>query len=133
NANTIYMMTLVWNYTDPRHKTTYSYREEREEQSRRDDLESLGHVFIIGEKKQTTQVKDLCDGFPDEFGLYLQYTRHLKFEEDPNYEYLKCLFDKVLESLGEKDDGIYDWMLLNDGKGWEVINDSKKKKRRIYK
>lgn len=56
----------------------------------------------------------------EEFGLYLQYTRNLDFEESPNYDYLRGLFDKVLSSLGEIDDGVYDWMLLNDGKGWEV-------------
>lgn len=87
------------------------------EQSRRDDLESLGHVFLyflrgnlpwqglkaatnkqkyekIGEKKQSTSVKELCDGYPDEFGQYLLYARNLRFDQAPDYDYLKRLFDK---------------------------------------
>jgi casein kinase 1 len=112
------------------------------EQSRRDDLEALGHVFMyflrgslpwqglkaatnkqkyekIGEKKQTTPIKELCEGFPEEFAIYLNYVRKLGFEETPDYDFLRELFMKVLKSQGEVDDGVFDWMLLNGGKGWE--------------
>jgi casein kinase 1 len=87
------------------------------EQSRRDDLESLGHVFMyflrgslpwqglkaatnkqkyekIGEKKQSTSIKDLCEGFPEEFAIYLRTVRDLKFEETPDYDALRGLFNK---------------------------------------
>lgn len=113
------------------------------EQSRRDDLEALGHVFMyflrgglpwqglkaatnkqkyekIGEKKQTTQIKELCSGFPDEFNIYLNYVRKLGFEETPDYDFLRELFTKVLKNAGEPEDGMYDWMLLYNGKGWEA-------------
>lgn len=56
----------------------------------------------------------------EEFGIYLQYVRKLGFEETPDYDFLRELFDKVLERQGEHDDSLYDWVLMNEGKGWEV-------------
>ncbi|POV99882.1 hypothetical protein PSHT_13335 [Puccinia striiformis] len=107
------------------------------EQSRRDDLEALGHVGglpwqglkaatnkqkyeKIGEKKQSTAIKELCENFPEEFGIYLNYVRKLGFEETPDYDFLRELFTKVLKNTGEAEDGVYDWMILNNGKGWEA-------------
>lgn len=148
-------------YRDPKTKQHIPYRERKSlsgtarymsinthlgrEQSRRDDLEALGHVFMyflrgslpwqglkaatnkqkyekIGEKKQSTAVKDLCENFPEEFGIYLQYVRKLGFEETPDYDFLRELFSKVIKNAGEVEDGVYDWMLLNNGKGWETMS-----------
>lgn len=87
---------------------------QRAEQSRRDDLESLGYLLMyflrgslpwqglrattktqkyerIRNKKMDTPVEVLCKGFPQEFMIYLNYTRSLRFEETPDYQYLKQL------------------------------------------
>ncbi|KAI8335100.1 kinase-like domain-containing protein [Chlamydoabsidia padenii] len=159
-ANMVFMIDfgMAKLYRDPKTKQHIPYRERKSlsgtarymsinthlgrEQSRRDDLEALGHVFMyflrgslpwqglraetnkqkyqrIGEKKQTTVINDLCHGFPEEFVTYLQYTRCLGFEETPNYDFLRGLFTKVLTDLDQADDGVYDWNLLNEGKGWK--------------
>lgn len=52
----------------------------------------------------------------------MNYVRKLGFEEVPDYEFLRELFTKVLKTLGEPEDGVFDWMLLNGGKGWEAGN-----------
>ena len=41
------------------------------------------------EKKIETQLEILCKGFPDHFINYLNYCRSLKFEDKPDYGYLK--------------------------------------------
>ena len=52
----------------------------------------------------------------------MNYVRKLGFEETPDYDFLRELFTKVLKTLGEPEDGIYDWNTLNGGKGWEASN-----------
>lgn len=109
------------------------------EQSRRDDLEALGHVFMyflrgmlpwqglkaatnkqkyekIGEKKRQIPISELCNGFPEEFAKYLSYARHLKFEEQPDYDYLIKLFNNVMKKHHLVNDQVYDWMLLDQNK-----------------
>ncbi|KAK4684727.1 hypothetical protein P7C73_g5443, partial [Tremellales sp. Uapishka_1] len=146
-------------YRDPKTKQHIPYRERKSlsgtarymsinthlgrEQSRRDDLEALGHVFFyflrgglpwqglkaatnkqkyekIGEKKQTTPIPELVENYPQEFAIYLNYVRKLTFDETPDYDFLRELFTTALKNSGEVEDGTYDWMVLNGGKGWEV-------------
>ncbi|KAG0228991.1 casein kinase I [Actinomortierella wolfii] len=161
HANLVHVVDfgMAKQYRDPKTKQHIPYRERKSlsgtarymsinthlgrEQSRRDDLEAMGHVFMyflrgglpwqglkaatnkqkyekIGEKKQSTPIKELCEGFPEEFGIYLNYVRKLSFEETPDYDFLRDLFTKALKSMNEVEDGVYDWMLLNNGKGWEA-------------
>ena len=85
------------------------------EQSRRDDLEATGYVLIyfmrgalpwqglratskkekyekIMEKKMSTPIELLCKNMPPEFSTYMNYCRSLRFEDRPDYAYLKRMF-----------------------------------------
>ncbi|CAG2256078.1 CSNK1A [Mytilus edulis] len=105
------------------------------EQSRRDDMESLGYVLMyfnrgslpwqglkaatkkqkyekISEKKMSTPVEVLCKGFPAEFAMYLNYCRGLRFEEAPDYMYLRQLFRILFRTLNYQYDYVFDWTML---------------------
>ena len=103
------------------------------EQSRRDDLEAIGYVLMyflrsslpwqglhvnkgedrykkILQKKKGTSAEDLCKGFPKEFVEYINYTRNLEFEADPDYKFLRGLLTTVLEKQNSTYDFWYDWV-----------------------
>lgn len=100
------------------------------EQSRRDDMEALGNVFLyflrgslpwqglkardnrekyerIGQKKQAIRIDELCAGFPPEFAKYVAYTRRLGFEEEPDYEQCREWFRAVYAA--QPADELLDW------------------------
>jgi len=63
----------------------------------------------ISEKKITTSVEQLCKGFPPEFTTYLNYTRSLRFDDTPDYTYLRKLFRDLFIREGFEYDCGYDW------------------------
>ena len=90
------------------------------EQSRRDDIESIGYMIIFFMKKKLPwqgikgnsykecyhklylmkkhmELEILCRGLPGEVLEYMKYAKSLKFEQEPDYKYLKNLFQTILE------------------------------------
>jgi casein kinase 1 len=129
-ANQVHIIDfgLAKKYRDPKTHIHIPYRENKNltgtaryasinthlgiEQSRRDDIESLGYVMMyflrgslpwqglkaatkkqkyekISEKKMVTAIEILCRGFPSEFVTYFQYCRSLRFDDKPDYSYLR--------------------------------------------
>ncbi|GAB2267730.1 Casein kinase 1-like protein 1 [Dionaea muscipula] len=105
------------------------------EQSRRDDLESLGYLLMyflkgslpwqglkagtkkqkyekISEKKVSTSIEALCRGYPTEFASYFHYCRSLRFDDKPDYAYLKRIFRDLFIHEGFQFDYVFDWTIL---------------------
>ncbi|ONK66589.1 uncharacterized protein A4U43_C06F9930 [Asparagus officinalis] len=105
------------------------------EQSRRDDLESLGYVLMyflrgslpwqglkagtkkqkyekISERKVSTSIEALCRGYPSEFASYFHYCRTLRFDDKPDYPYLKRIFRELFIREGFQFDYVFDWSIL---------------------
>ena len=108
------------------------------EQSRRDDLESIGYMLIylikgklpwdnikidnkrtsylkFSQYKKNISPKLLCNNLPEEFLDYVKYVRNLNFEDEPDYNYLKSLFQIMLNKQGFEEKKIFfSWINENN-------------------
>ena len=113
------------------------------EQSRRDDIESLGYMMVYlmkghlpwqgmvnsNPKKKYDRIKklkieiklvDLCAGLPKECIKFIQYARDMKFEDKPNYNYLRSLLKKMATRIGVRmDTSKFDW-IVSEAKEKEI-------------
>ncbi|KPI83618.1 putative casein kinase I [Leptomonas seymouri] len=102
------------------------------EQSRRDDMEGIAYLLIyfiqgtlpwqglkadskdqkyglIAKVKMCTPIETLCQGIPVEFASFVNYARALRFEDQPDYGYVRAMFRRVFEREGYQEDYAYDW------------------------
>mmetsp|Transcript_37669 Transcript_37669/g.33679 ORF Transcript_37669/g.33679 Transcript_37669/m.33679 type:complete len:94 (-) Transcript_37669:553-834(-) len=77
----------------------------------------------IMEKKLSTPIDVLCKGQPDEFKTVLTYCRNLRFEDKPDYGYLRGLFKELFMKSGYEMDYQYDWNHLYKDKKNGATND----------
>jgi len=107
------------------------------EQSRRDDLESLGYALIyfalgslpwqrvkaktrrefnskVMQEKINTPIDILCRCLPIEFATYLNYCRDLYFIEKPDYNSLRQSFRKLFIRKEYFNNNLFDWTVLTN-------------------
>ena len=118
------------------------------EPSRRDDLESIGYMLIylytqhlpwdsiltknknelikkIFEIKSLIPIKMLCENTPKEMNEYMKYVKSLKFEEEPDYNYLIKIFEDMLKKINQVNDLNFSWIneeLKNDSSKINLLN-----------
>ena len=126
------------------------------ETSRRDDLISLGYMLIYLLKrdlpwedsfknmnrneyysmvynKETNGVGKLFKGVANEFKEFIDYTRNLKFEQDPDYSYLTSLLIKVLSNNNLNYQKItFSWINKENKHLLGVIKSTSKKKKNSH-
>ncbi|KAF5959240.1 hypothetical protein HYC85_000449 [Camellia sinensis] len=83
------------------------------------DIKPDNFVMGLGRKANQSKAEEmiwsllvLCKGYPSEFTSYFHYCRSLRFEDKPDYAYLKRFFRDLFIREGYQFDYVFDWTIL---------------------
>ncbi|KAL0333758.1 UNVERIFIED_CONTAM: Casein kinase-like protein 2 [Sesamum angustifolium] len=76
------------------------------------DKGALALAAIAAPGKTPMPFLALCRGYPTEFASYFHYCRSLRFEDKPDYAYLKRIFRDLFIREGFQFDYVFDWTIL---------------------
>lgn len=68
----------------------------------------------ISEKKMSTPIEVLCKGYPTEFVTYFQYCRSLRFDDKPDYSYLRKMFRDLFAREGGSLNRLLLWLAQSE-------------------
>jgi len=66
----------------------------------------------LWKKKISTNIEILTKGLPEELATFLNFAREIRFDEKPDYGYVKSLLKKLMEKEKIEIDFNFDWVQL---------------------
>jgi hypothetical protein len=63
----------------------------------------------IMQRKLSTPTIELCSGLPNKFQIFLNYMHGLPFDAEPDYKYMRSLFQNLFVARGYYNDSSFDW------------------------
>jgi len=78
-------------------------------------IKRMERYLKIYKMKKNVTPEDLCKSLPKQMTEYMRYVKQLEFEQDPDYKYLRNLFDSILKRIHDSNDLlIFSWIKLAD-------------------
>ncbi len=106
--------------------------QEGNELGRKDDFESLSYMLVyffrgslpwqkavsankfdnseaIYQMKKSLNIEEFCSGLPTPIVTFMSYIKNLKFQDEPNYLFLRKLLSEAFRKYGFEYDFVFDW------------------------
>ena len=84
---------------------------------------------LIRKKKMSTPTHVLCSGMPDGVVMLLNYVRRLKFDDGPDYSFMRNTVHEMFVGEGFQRDYVFDWTVYKYQRHQQAIEQARGQER----